>query len=445
MKQTKWMKSIGVALMLLCSFQGFSQELFPDGTPIPGWFRQTKVIRLESLGKMYRITDYGVKDDSTLLQTEQIQAVIDRAAQTGGVVCIPQGTFLSGSLFFKPGTHLHIEKSGVLKGSDDISHFAIIDTRLEGQNLKYFAALVNAIGVDGFTISGEGRINGNGTRYWKSFWLRRQVNKHCTNLEELRPRLLYIADSGDVQLSGVRLENSPFWTTHLYRCNRVKLLNLHIFAPYAPVKAPSSDAIDIDVCTDVLVKNCYISVNDDAIALKGGKGPWADQDKENNGSNRNIIIEDCVYGFCHSALTLGSESIHDRNIILRRCKINNAKRLLWLKMRPDTPQHYEYITVEDITGFVHSFFYIKPWTQFFDLKGRKDMPYSYSDHVTMRNIRMGCNVFFDVVKAEDQYKLSDFSLENLNLEVKQKSAYHSDYIERLLLKNVKLNGSSLSK
>ena len=96
--------------------------------------------------------------------------------------------------------------------------------------------------------------------------------------------------------------NSPFWTTHIYRCNNIKLLNLHIFAPAAPVKAPSSDAIDIDVCSNVLVKNCYMSVNDDAVALKGGKGPWADKDP-NNGSNTNIIIEDCTYGFCHSGLT----------------------------------------------------------------------------------------------------------------------------------------------
>ncbi|MDF1511901.1 glycosyl hydrolase family 28 protein, partial [Robertmurraya sp. DFI.2.37] len=98
--------------------------------------------------------------------------------------------------------------------------------------------------------------------------------------------------SNNVQLSGVRLINSPFWTTHLYKCNHIKLLNLYIFSPEKPVKAPSTDAIDIDVCSNVLVKNCYMSVNDDAIALKGGKGPWADQDP-NNGGNSNIIIEDC--------------------------------------------------------------------------------------------------------------------------------------------------------
>lgn len=422
----------------------FASEIFPDGTPIPEWFREHRVVSVKELGKQYCITNYGVQNDSTILQTERIQAVIDKAAQEGGgVICIPKGTFLSGSLFFRPRTHLYLEKGATLKGSDDISHFDVIDTRLEGQNLTYFAALVNVIGVDGFTLSGEGKINGNGLRFWKSFWLRRQVNPQCTNLEELRPRLVYIADSKDVQLSGVRLENSPFWTTHLYRCENVKLLNLSIFAPHSPVKAPSSDAIDIDVCKNVLVKGCYMSVNDDAIALKGGKGPWADQDKVNNGSNLNIIIEDCVWGFCHSALTCGSESIHNRNILVRRCRVEHAQRLLWLKMRPDTPQNYEYIQLEDITGSAINFLFAQPWTQFFDLKDRKDVPYSYSSHVTMRNIQLDCDVLFAVKKDETQYKLSDFLFENLKITARKSGEICKDYIHNLQIRNVTVNGIHL--
>lgn len=422
----------------------FASEIFPDGTPIPEWFREHRVVSIKELGKQYCITNYGVQNDSTILQTERIQAVIDKAAQEGGgVICIPKGTFLSGSLFFRPRTHLYLEKGATLKGSDDISHFDVIDTRLEGQNLTYFAALVNAIGVDGFTLSGEGKINGNGLRFWKSFWLRRQVNPQCTNLEELRPRLVYIADSKNVQLSGVRLENSPFWTTHLYRCENVKLLNLSNFAPHSPVKAPSSDAIDIDVCKNVLVKGCYMSVNDDAIALKGGKGPWADQDKVNNGSNLNIIIEDCVWGFCHSALTCGSESIHNRNILVRRCRVEHAQRLLWLKMRPDTPQNYEYIQLEDITGSAINFLFAQPWTQFFDLKDRKDVPYSYSSHVTMRNIQLDCDVLFAVKKDETQYKLSDFLFENLKITARKSGEICKDYIHNLQIRNVTVNGVHL--
>lgn len=420
------------------------KEKFPDGTPISEWFYEASEPDTSKLGKKYIITDYDVQNDSTILQTEKIQAVIDRAAsEGGGVIVIPEGTFLSGSLFFRPGTHLYIEKGGTLKGSDDISDFAIIDTRLEGQNIKYFAALVNAINADGFTLSGKGAINGNGLRYWKSFWLRRQINSNCTNLEEMRPRLVYIADSKDVKLYGVTLKNSPFWTTHLYRCKNVKLIGLNIYAPSSPVKAPSCDAIDIDVCTNVLVKNCYLSVNDDAIALKGGKGPWADKDTINNGANKNIIIEDCIYGFCHSALTCGSESVHNRNVILRHSEINNAQRLLWLKMRPDTPQKYEYILIEDISGSADCMLYAKPWTQFFDLKDRKDIPFSSSSNITLKNIEFICDKPFEIEKADEQYKLSDFKFENLKIKTKGHTTDISKMIEGAEIDNVRINGKKL--
>lgn len=433
---------LALALLLQMDVMAQKKDLFPDGTPIPDWFRQVEETNIKKLGKSYVITDYGVKPDSTVLQTEQIQAVIDRAAAAGGgVVVVPEGTFLSGSLFFKPNTHLHLKKGATLKGSDDISNFPITKTRIEGQTLNYFAAFINADSVDGFTISGKGTINGNGLRYWQSFWLRRKVIPKCTNMDELRPRLVYISNCKDVQISGVSLINSPFWTTHLYKCENVKLLNLHIYSPSAPVKAPSSDAVDIDVCNNVLIKNCYMSVNDDAVALKGGKGPQADKD-ENNGGNSNIIIEDCVYGFCHGALTCGSESIHNRNIILRRIQVDEAKRLLWLKMRPDTPQNYEYILVEDIKGSASNFLFIQPWNQFFDLKGQKEIPLSYSNHVTMRNIDLKCSNFFNV-KNSNQYKLSDFTFENLNITADKSPVIHKEYIKDFTLKNVVVNGKKV--
>ncbi|MGS2741273.1 rhamnogalacturonidase [Sinomicrobium sp. M5D2P17] len=423
---------------LIISLNTRAQELFPDGTPIPEWFYENEPTDIQTLGRLFRITDYDIKNDSTILQTEKIQAVINKAYHAGGgVIIIPEGTFLSGSLFFKQGTHLHIEPGGVLKGSDDISNFPLLMTRMEGQSLKYFAALVNADGLDGFTISGEGTIDGNGLRYWKAFWLRREFNPQCTNMDEMRPRLVYISNSKNIRLSDVTLKNSPFWTSHFYKCEKIKLLNLTILSPKEPVKAPSTDAVDIDACSEVLIKGCYMSVNDDAVALKGGKGPTADKD-ENNGENRNIIIEDCTYGFCHSALTCGSESIHNRNIIFRRSTVNDAKRLLWLKMRPDTPQNYEYIRVEEISGKVDNFIYIKPWTQFFDLKGQQDMLMSYAGHITMRDIKVDCNTFFNVRKS-DQYKLSDFTFENLDIKVAEHPAFNKNHVNNFTIRNVKIN------
>lgn len=428
------MKPLFLLIAFCCYLQVSGQERFPDGELIPDWFNKDKIIDIHTLGKQYRLTDYGVVSDSTFLQTDKIQEIIDLAARNGGgVIVVPEGTYLSGALFFKPGTHLHIQENATLKGSDDINNFPIVETRMEGQNLKYFSALINVEGVNGFTLSGKGTINGNGERYWKSFWLRRNVIPKCTNMDELRPRLIYISHSNDVQLSGVRLINSPFWTTHIYKSNNIKLLDLYIYSPAEPVKAPSTDAIDIDACKNVLVRRCHMSVNDDAIALKGGKGPWADKDP-NNGGNYNIIIEDCTFGFCHGVLTCGSESIHNRNIILRRCHIDQAKRLLWLKMRPDTPQQYEHILVEDIKGNARNFIYIAPWTQFYDLKDRKDMPISYSSNITMRNINLECETFFAVQKSS-QYKLSDFCFENLAIRAK-KDNIDKSAVETFTLSNV---------
>lgn len=413
---------------------------FPDGTVIPKWFSDYKKIRVEKLGKQFVLTDYGVKNDSTIVQTAAIQSVIDKAAVSGGVVVVPKGVFMSGALFFKPKTHLFVSDEGKLKGSDDINDYPIMPSRMEGQNLDYFPALVNAYGVNGFTISGNGSIDGNGLKYWEAFWQRRKENPNCTNLEVSRPRLLFVWNSDDVQVQDVKLKNSGFWSSHYYKCNNVKILNVRITSPHQPVKAPSTDAIDLDACTNVLIRGCYMAVNDDAIALKGGKGPFADTDP-NNGGNANIIIEDCEFGFCHGALTCGSEAIQIRNVIMRNIRVDDAQRVLWLKMRPDTPQKYEYISVENISGKARSLVYVKPWTQFFDLKGRKDVPLSYSEHITLKNIKLDCEIFFDVATTEYDV-LSDFHFENLNVTAK-KADVNKGIVKGFTLKNVVVNGEEV--
>ena len=426
-----------LSLILFSCAPETQKDCFPDGTEIPEWFSDASKFQLKDLGKPYIITDFGAVQDSSVIQTEIIQGVIDKASsEGGGVIIIPKGTFLSGALFFKANTHLHIAEGGKLKGSDDISNYPFIASRMEGQSIDYFAALVNAYEVDGFTISGPGTIDGNGLNYWKAFWQRRKENPKCTNLEVSRPRLVFIRNSDNVQLQDVKLLNSGFWSSHYYQCNFVKILDLHIQSPHEPIKAPSTDAIDLDVCSNVLIKGCYMAVNDDAIALKGGKGPWADTDP-NNGENTNIIIEDCEFGFCHSALTCGSESIHNKNILFRNSTVNEAKRLLWLKMRPDTPQKYEYINVENIQGQAHSMIYVKPWTQFFDLKGREEVPLSYSDHITLRKIDLNCAIFFDI-RITEYDRLSNFTFEDLNIEA-ENGEYDKSLIDGLILSNVTVN------
>ncbi|MBQ6309420.1 MAG: exopolygalacturonase [Prevotella sp.] len=437
-------------LMLLLTVAGYAKskkkvvvERWPDGTVMDAWFKDTTKVDMNALGRQYVITDYGVKNDSSLVQTTAIQAIIDRAAQEGGgVIVVPQGTFLTGALFFKQGTHLYVQ--GRLKGSDRIVDYPVVMTRIEGQTCKYFPALVNADGVDGLTIGGHGTIDGNGLNYWREFWLRRSWNPKCTNKDAQRPRLTYISNSKNVTIQDVRLINSPFWTNHVYKSSHVRYLDCYIYAPTEKVwdldpkrGAPSSDAIDIDVCTDILINGCYMHVNDDAVVLKGGKGTWADKD-ETNGPCERILVQNCRYGRVHGCLTLGSESLHDRNIILRNCSAENTDRVLWLKMRPDTPQHYEYVLVESFTGKCTRFLFIHPWTQFYEMGDRPDMPLSACNNIVMRDIRMNCNHFFDVALS-DKYTLRDFTFERIDV-TDEKDAFDANLIPTSIVKDVVING-----
>lgn len=433
-------------------------DLFPDGTEVPAWFRDTTAVDLASLGRQYRLTDHRIFADGRLHTTE-IQALIDSAAAGGGgVIVVPPGTYLTGGLYFRQGTHLHLEAGATLMGSDFIGDYPLGTTRIEGETCRYFGALINADSLDGFTITGPGTIDGNGLRYHQQFWLRRSWNPRCTNKDEQRPRLVYVSNSRNIRIEGVNLQNSAFWTTHIYNSENVRIMNCRIYSLGKPndSKGPSTDAIDLDVVRNVLIKGCYMAVNDDAVAIKGGKGPYADafmtdypgveipSESIGNGECRNIIIEDCEYGFCHGCLTLGSEAVFVHNVILRRIRITSqANNLLWLKMRPDTPQRYQYITVEDIQGPVKNFLLVAGWTQFYDLKGRPDSPMSYSDHITMRRCSVDCDVFFNAKEQPEVSHLSNFTFHDLDVRAEEDASFDHAFVEGFDTRNIRVNGKQL--
>ena len=435
------LKTKAIALTLLSLFAVNSRaefKTFPDGSAVPAWFNNVEIPQIDKLGKKYVVTDHGVINDSTVIQTPALQAVIDKAAgEGGGVIVIPEGTFLSGSLFFKPGTHLHIQKGGKLKGSDAITNYEIVKTRLEGQTIDYFAALVNADRCDGFTISGEGTIDGNGHRFYDEFWLRRKVNRKCTNLEALRPRMAYISNSKDVNVSGIHMVNSGFWTNHLYNCERIKYLGVTILAPTDGYpKGPSTDAIDLDVCNDVLVSNCYMNVNDDGVCLKGGKGTYVDT-IAGNGPVGRVIIDRCTFGKTNAGVTFGSEAWDCSNVIMKDCKFEDTYHVLLFKMRPDTPQQYRNVLIDGATGRVRNAVEVQTWKQFFNKVDRDPMPASGVDNVTFRNGKLECTRDFYKDKKIDEYTLTNFTFKDI-WAIDPSKSFDTKNIENCVIENVVL-------
>ena len=388
-----------------------------------------------------RITRYGAVADGTTLNTAAIQQAIDTAAAAGGgVVEIPAGTFRSGAIFLKAGVELHLAEGAVLLGSNRIEDYPKRETRIEGHFEPWRMALVNAQQLDRVRISGRGVIDGNGVVFWEAFWQRRKENPRCTNLEVERPRLMFIDRCRDVRIEGVSLQDSGFWNLHLYRCRDVVIEGVRITIPSAlklNLRGPSTDGIDVDSSQDVTIRKCYISTNDDNIALKGSKGPLALQDADSP-PVENILVEDIEVGDGNGLITCGSEATIVRHVTVRRCTLSGRATLLTLKLRPDTPQHYEDITMEDITlAGTGRIINVAPWTQFFDLKGHPP-PSRSVNGITLRNLR-GRYGAFGTLRGNPGDVLKDFTFENVDLTLGDDRLALGTVVN-FSTKNVSLNG-----
>jgi polygalacturonase len=389
------------------------------------------------------IVDTGAIGDGKTLNTKAIQSAIDRIAASGGTLVIPKGVFLSGAIFLKPGVNLHLDEGAVLKGSSDTKDYPKMKTRIEGHSEEWLPALVNADKCDHLRISGPGTLDGNGQIFWKAFWDARKQDAKVTNLAVERPRLAFIQNSNDVQVSGIKFKDSGFWNLHMYRCSDVVVENTSFEAPNGkpPNRGPSTDAFDIDSSQRVTVRGCTFAVGDDCVCLKGSKGPFAMQDKDSP-PTEHIRVTDCTFKTGGGTVTLGSEATVIRDVVVENCRITGNLPLVNIKLRADTPQHYEDIHYRNITlaggGAIFAF---KPWKQFFDLQGQQQ-PKSVVKNVTVSDIK-GSFGSFGEITGNPETTISDITLENIEVTLKSEKL-NVGKVNNLTVKNVMVNGKPFS-
>ncbi|HEY3761184.1 MAG TPA: glycosyl hydrolase family 28 protein [Verrucomicrobiae bacterium] len=388
------------------------------------------------------ITDFGAVGDGQTLNTVKIQSVIDQlAAEGGGTLVIPKGVFLSGALFLKPDVDLYLEQGAVLRGSTNVMDYPKTKTRIEGHFEEWLPALINADHCDHLRITGSGTLDGNGLGFYTKFWAARRKDPQVTNLAVERPRLMLIEDSRDVQIDGITFTNSGFWNLHLYRCQDVLVENSRFEVP-GNLKCPSTDGTDIDSCQYITIRGCTYNVDDDCIGLKGSKGPFAMTDKESP-PVAHIRVSDCTFERGNGVLTLGSEATLVHDVLVQNCRVVGKVNLAVLKLRPDTPQHYEDIHYRNITlNSQGSVINVQPWTQFFDLKGQKP-PKSLVNNVTLSDIKGSCRSFGVVRGATNQTSICDITLKNINVQA-EKPQLIAVNVKDLRTGNVMVNGKPLS-
>jgi len=159
-----------------------------------------------------------------------------------------------------------------------------------------------------------------------------------------------------------------------------------------------------------------------------------------NGVVEDVLIENCTFGVAHAVLTLGSECVHANNITLRNCVVDNNCPILNLKMRGDTFQLYENITIDNIKGKCGSVISLNPWKQFFDLAGSTEKPFGTIRNIKMTNIKVEANKFGEM-NGNPLDKLLDFTFKNL--EVTTKNPVLKNKYDDVKFDNVVVNGEPL--
>jgi alpha-L-rhamnosidase len=393
-------------------------------------------------GRHLSATGAGAIADGRTMNTEKLQAAIDRlASERGGTLVIPAGAFLSGALFLKPGVHLYLEKDAVLKGSTDVADYPKRRTRVEGHFQEWLPALINADRCDRLRIGGEGTLDGSGAPFWQAFWTRIRADRTTTNLDVPRPRLALVEDSRDVQISGITFKDSGFWNLHLYRCRDVLVDNVRFEVPDGQ-RCPSTDGTDIDSCQRVTIRGCTYRVDDDCVCLKGSKGPFASDDHDSP-PVEHIRVENTTFERGGGIATLGSEATVVRDLIVENCTVHGRVPVVRLKLRPDTPQLYEDLHYRNITlagsedGPMGPIFEIRPWKQYFDLKGQPP-PKSTVRNVTVDGFKGSFGSFGAIQGNPGQTTLSGFTLKNIDVQLRDPNLTVGSGIG-VIVENVSIN------
>jgi len=274
-------------------------------------------------GIVYHPSDFGAVGDGISMCTKQIQATIDKCADLGGgVVRFKTGIYLTGSIFLKSNVILDIPKGVQIIGSQNIKEYKEIPTRVAGIEMNWPAGLINVIDQQNVAIIGNGVVHGKGKIFWdKYFNMRKEYNpkglRWVVDYDCKRPRGIIIENSKDVSLKDFVLYQAGFWSVHILYSQYVTVQGMTINNNIEG-KGPSTDGIDIDSSSRILVQNCYVNCNDDNFCLKAGRD--ADGLRVNRPCEY-IVIRDCIAGRGDGLFTCGSETSGSiKNVLIYNMK-----------------------------------------------------------------------------------------------------------------------------
>ena len=129
-----------------------------------------------------------------------------------------------------------------------------------------------------------------------------------------------------------------------------------------------------------------------------------------------------------------------RNVVIENCRLTGTNKncVLKLKLRADTPQHYENITARNITvdNPAAQLVSIQGWSQFFDLQG-KPAPGQLATNITLENIT-GALHDFGRIDGPEKSTVENVTFKNINVTLKDPAVVIKN-VKELKFSNVKIN------
>jgi polygalacturonase len=301
----------------------------------------------------------GASPSSTKLNTVLINKTIEKLnANGGGTLFFPAGKYLTGAIKLKSNITIELEAGATLLFSDNFDDYLpYVEMRHEGIMMKSFSPLIYAVDAENITIKGEGKIDGQGKKWWDEFFRviidlknngKRDINKYQTMWDQVndakvigseinedysealqrrffRPPFIQPIRCKNVRIEGITIVNSPFWTVNPEFCENVSVDRVTIANPLSP----NTDGINPESCRYVHISNCHISVGDDCITLKSGRDLQA---RNLNAPNENITITNCTMLSGHGGVVIGSEmSGGVKKVVISNCVFDGTDRGIRIK------------------------------------------------------------------------------------------------------------------